>query len=128
LRSVEIFFASQSIYARRSECSPGNVGEGLSEGSGCESGDLKHANISSSIASSRASGSLNPSPENTLIPLSVHGLCDAEITTPAWNFCERARYAIPGVVITPALRTSTLADISPSATRSAIQPLDSRVS
>ena len=62
------------------------------------------------------------------MPLSVHGLCDAEITTPAAIPRERARYATPGVVITPALSTCSPRDVSPIVTRSAIQPLDSRVS
>src|SRR5512143_551626 len=62
------------------------------------------------------------------MPLSVHGLWEAEITTPASYFRERARYATPGVVITPALCTATPTELSPSATRSAIHPLDWRVS
>ena len=49
------------------------------------------AKISFSMASSRASVSLKPSPEKTLMPLSVHGLCEAEITTPAARDRERAR-------------------------------------
>src|ERR1019366_6252826 len=75
-----------------------------------------------------ASGSLQPSPEKILIPLSVHGLCEAEITTPASNPCERARNATPGVVITPALRVSTPTDVSPCRKRSAIHRLETRVS
>src|SRR6266550_2196513 len=62
------------------------------------------------------------------MPLSVHGLCDAEITTPAAYFRERARYATPGVVIVPALCTSTPRETRPMVTRSAIHELDSRVS
>src|SRR6476659_4646887 len=62
------------------------------------------------------------------MPLSVHGLCDAEITTPAAYFRDRAKYATPGVVIVPALCTSTPHEIRPSVTRSAIHELDSRVS
>src|ERR1700730_8341661 len=62
------------------------------------------------------------------MPLSVQGLCDAEMTTPAAKARERARYATPGVVITPALWTSTPTPARPLETRSAIQPLDSRVS
>src|SRR5579863_2674221 len=60
------------------------------------------------------------------MPLSVQGLCEAEITTPASYFRERARYASPGVVRTPALCTSQPQEASPSVTRSAIHELDSR--
>ena len=111
-----------------SECSPGSVGAGFESGSRCDSCACSSEKISCSIDSSWESGSLNPSPEKILMPLSVHGLCEAEITTPASNFRERARYATPGVVITPALCTSTLREARPRATRSAIQRLDSRVS
>src|ERR1700693_5362121 len=62
------------------------------------------------------------------MPLSVQGLCDAEITTPAAYFRERARYATPGVVMVPALCTSTPHETKPIVTRSAIHELDSRVS
>src|SRR5581483_1890237 len=84
--------------------------------------------ISASIWCSTASGNLYPSAEKTLIPLSCQGLCDAEITTPAANPLLRARYATPGVVITPALSASTPPDSRPDASNSAIQVLESRVS
>ena len=47
------------------------------------------------------------------MPLSVQGLCDAEITTPASNLRDRARKATPGVVITPALSTATPTEARP---------------
>ena len=126
LRSVAIALPSHSIYVARKPCSPGSEEKRFE--SPPDFGSRNRANISFSIANSRASGTLNPSPEKTLTPLSVHGLCDAEMTTPASNFRERARYATPGVVITPALCTSTPQEFNPHATRSAIQRLDSRVS
>jgi hypothetical protein len=50
--------------------------------------------ISSSMASSTASGSLKPSAPKSLMPLSRKGLCEAEMTTPAWNPWVRARKAM----------------------------------
>ena len=129
LKSAATLPASASMYALRRAISPGRQGRAIfSAVSSAAPGLSSRAKISFSIASSRASVSLNPSPEKTLIPLSVHGLCDAEITTPAANPRDRARYATPGVVITPALCISTPTAASPAATRSAIHPLDSRVS
>ena len=73
-------------------------------------GDLRPARrggrISSSMASSTASGSLKPSAPKSLMPLSCQGLCEAEMTTPAWKPCVRARNATAGVVTMPALSTS----------------------
>src|SRR5690348_17693802 len=57
--------------------------------------------ISASIWCSTSSGSLKPSAEKTLIPLSIQGLWEAEITMPAPKESVRARKATPGVVITP---------------------------
>ena len=39
------------------------------------------------------------------MPLSCHGLCEAEMTTPAANRCVCVRKAMAGVVMTPALST-----------------------
>ncbi len=129
LRSEDTLPASDSMYAFRNAVSPGRDGPAIRRAvSSATSGFPSSAKISFSIASSRASVSLNPSPEKTLMPLSVHGLCDAEITTPAANPRDRARYATPGVVITPALCTTTPTAAIPADTRSAIQALDSRVS
>jgi hypothetical protein len=64
---------------------------GFVAGSGCDVGLSSKEKISRSIASSWESGSLKPSPEKTLMPLSVQGLWDAEMTTPASNLRERAR-------------------------------------
>ena len=61
------------------------------------------------------------------MPLSVQGLCDAEITTPAAN-PPRARNATAGVVTTPALCTVAPAHCRPRVSDSAIHALDSRVS
>src|ERR1700721_1694975 len=52
--------------------------------------------ISSSMASSSASASLKPSAPKSLMPLSVQGLWDAEITTPALKPCVRARNRTAG--------------------------------
>src|SRR3954468_1208841 len=81
-----------------------------------------------SISISAASESLKPSWPKILIPLSRHGLCEAEMTIPAAKARVRARYATPGVVITPALSAVAAAEASPAATDSAICGPDSRVS
>ena len=44
-----------------------------------------------SMSDSTASGSLNPSPEKNLMPLSPYGLCEALITTPAESRSARVR-------------------------------------
>src|SRR5579864_356856 len=62
------------------------------------------------------------------MPLSCQGLWEAEITTPAEKFCPWARYAMPGVVITPALTVSAPVSHNPAQRVSAIHELDSRVS
>ena len=56
-------------------------------------------------ARSCASPNFSPLPENTLMPLSVYGLCDADSTTPRSKSSARVRNATPGVGITPALVT-----------------------
>ena len=47
------------------------------------------------------------------MPLSLYGLCDALITTPADRRSARVRYATPGVGIGPASITSTPAAEKP---------------
>jgi hypothetical protein len=66
------------------------------------------------MASSTASGSLVPSLEKNLMPLSSNGLCDAEITTPACRRNARVRYATAGVGTGPARYTSMPAAIKPA--------------
>ncbi len=63
--------------------------------------------ISFSISSSTASGSLKPSREKSLIPLSWYGLWEADITTPASARIDRVMKAMPGVLIGPTSSTST---------------------
>jgi hypothetical protein len=54
-----------------------------------------------STVRSCASPNFSPLPENTLMPLSVYGLCDADSTTPRSKSSARVRNATPGVGITP---------------------------
>ena len=49
----------------------------------------------------KAPVNFSPAPENTLMPLSSNGLCDAEITTPAVYPIRGVRYATAGVGMTP---------------------------
>ena len=70
------------------------------------------------MASSTASGSLKPSAPKSLMPLSCQGLCEAEMTTPAWKPCVRARNATAGVVTMPALSTCAPASRRPCCQRS----------
>jgi hypothetical protein len=61
---------------------------------------------SAMIASTRRSSvsvNFSPRPENTLMPLSSNGLCDALITSPASYPMARVTYAVAGVGITPAV-------------------------
>ena len=59
-----------------------------------------------STSRSTLSVNFSPRPENTLMPLSSKGLCDAEITTPAsYSSKARVRYATAGVGSTPTLVT-----------------------
>src|SRR5713101_7924236 len=60
-----------------------------------------------SISSSTSSGSLKPSRENTLTPLSWNELCENEITTPASARKLRVRKAIPGAGTGPTNTKST---------------------
>src|SRR5262249_55500244 len=70
----------------------------------------------------------SPWPENTLIPLSSNGLCEAEITTPASKPAVRVRYATAGVGTTPVLTTTAPSPEAPCASSASIQTPDSRVS
>ncbi len=80
-----------------------------------------------STARSTDSVNFSPRPENTLMPLSSNGLCDAEITMPA-SYPERVRYAMAGVGTTPALVTTAPSPEAPCASSASIHPPDSRVS
>ena len=68
-----------------------------------------------SISSSTSSGSLKPSLEKNLMPLSWNGLCEAEITAPASARRLRVRNAMPGVGIGPTSSTSTPIEQMPEA-------------
>ena len=81
-----------------------------------------------SISSSTASGSLKPSPAKNLIPLSGTGLCEAEIIAPAQQSIVRARYANPGVGITPALMQSPPTDRMPAVKAASSMSPEIRVS
>jgi hypothetical protein len=70
--------------------------------------------ISASICASVSSGSLKPSPEKILMPLSGYGLCEALMTTPAESRSARVRYATAGVGIGPHMCTSTPAAEKPA--------------
>src|SRR5215813_4276707 len=71
-RSVLTTPDNQLIYAARNPCSPGSD-DGANESAGTPPFS-ESAKISCSMPSSCESGSLKPSPEKILIPLSVHGL------------------------------------------------------
>src|SRR5215470_11561624 len=75
-----------------------------------------------------SSVNFSPFPENTLMPLSSNGLCDAEITIPRSYPADRVRYATPGVGTTPALVTCAPSPAAPCASSASIQAPDSRVS
>src|SRR5688572_24956475 len=81
-------------------------------------------------STSRSSTSVNfsPRPENTLMPLSSNGLCDAEITMPASKSISRATYATAGVGMTPPLVRCPPAEPIPRASSRSIHSPDSRVS
>jgi hypothetical protein len=61
---------------------------------------------SASIRVSNSSGSLKPSREKNLMPLSSNGLWEAEMTTPASARRDRVIKAIPGVGSGPTSSTS----------------------
>ena len=87
-------------------------------------GQASHA---SWIADCTRSSSFRPPAANNLIPLSNHGLCDAETTAPAtpsiWHSCATA-----GVGTTPREVTSRPPSTRPSASARARAGPDSRVS
>jgi hypothetical protein len=74
--------------------------------------------ISASIRSSTSSGSLKPSREKNLMPLSWYGLWLAEIMTPASQRMSAVRNAMPGVGIGPTWSTSTPIEQIPAASAS----------
>jgi hypothetical protein len=80
------------------------------------------------MARSTVSLSFSPRLENTLMPLSSYGLCDAEITTPKSYPRDAVRYAIAGVGMTPALSVLPPSYAAPSDSARSIQAPDSRVS
>ena len=55
-----------------------------------------------STCSFELSVNFSPAPENTLMPLSSNGLCEAEMTTPAVYPMRGVRYAMAGVGMMPA--------------------------
>ena len=59
------------------------------------------------MRNSSSSGSLKPSCEKNLIPLSWYGLWEAEIITPASALRLRVKNATPGEGIGPTSNTST---------------------
>ena len=73
-------------------------------------------------------GACGPRREKIFTPLSGHGLCEAETTTPASAPSSRASHATAGVGTTPAKRTMPPAFVSPPVSAQTIPPEDSRVS
>ena len=55
-----------------------------------------------------------PSLENTLMPLSSAGLCDAEMTTPASARMLCVMNAMPGVGSTPVRQATPPIDVTPA--------------
>src|SRR5882672_2916854 len=78
----------------------------------------------------RSSSSVNfsPAPENTLMPLSSKGLCEAEITAPAVYPMRGVRYAMAGVGMIPAPVSDPPWLLMPKASSRSIHAPDSRVS
>src|ERR671918_489103 len=70
---------------------------------------------SRSISSSTSSGSLKPSPENSLMPLSSAGLWEADTTAPACAWRSWVMNATAGVGTMPTRRTSPPAEQAPAA-------------
>ena len=70
----------------------------------------------------------SPAPENTLMPLSSNGLCDAEITTPAVYPMRGVKYAMAGVGMMPAPVSDPSWLLMPKASSRSIHAPDSRVS
>src|SRR5581483_1563009 len=118
---------SPTICRRCSRYAPTRSSCGTCAGSpGCAVQDGS-ARMASTSRSTR-SVNFSPRPENTLMPLSPYGLCDAEMTTPASNACVRVRYATAGVGTTPALVTTAPSPDAPCASSASIHVPDSRVS
>ena len=69
----------------------------------------------SSMSASTSSGSLKPSAEKILMPLSWKGLCEAEMTTPASARMEVVMKAMPGVGSGPTSWTLTPMEQMPAA-------------
>ena len=67
----------------------------------------------SSICSSTASESLNPSGPKNLMPLSWNGLCEAEIITPRSARIERVRKPTAGVGTGPTRNTFIPTEVKP---------------
>ena len=81
-----------------------------------------------STRSSEASGSLVPSRPKNLMPLSRHGLCDAETTTARSSPSRRTRIEAAGVGTTPAMSASPPPWEMPAARADSSIGPDSRVS
>ena len=81
-----------------------------------------------STCCSSCSVNFSPAPENTLMPLSSNGLCDAEITTPALYPMRGVKYAIAGVGMMPAPVNDASSLLMPNASSRSIHAPDSRVS
>src|SRR6516164_3891558 len=75
---------------------------------------VSSASSKSSILRSISSVSLKPSGPNSLMPLSLNGLCDAEIITPRSARMERVSIPTAGVGIGPVSRTSMPTDVKPA--------------
>src|SRR5690606_15619127 len=97
---------------------------GIASAGTCHDGSATMA----STARSDDSPNFSPRPENTLMPLSANGLCDADRTTPRSKSSVPARYATAGVGATPMLVTSAPSDEAPVASASSSHSPDSRVS
>ena len=81
-----------------------------------------------STCRSSVSVNFSPRPENTLMPLSSNGLCEALMTSPASKPSARVMYAVAGVGITPALVIAAPSAWTPRPSSRSIQSPDSRVS
>ena len=77
--------------------------------------------MSCSIFASVSSGSLKPSRQKNLMPLSWYGLCEAEITAPASQRIDVVRFATAGVGKGPTSSTSTPMDMMPDASAFSIR-------
>ena len=75
-----------------------------------------------------SSASFMPSRPKSLMPLSIQGLCDAEMTIPAENFARARQVGNAGSRHYACVHDSAPAARRPPARAPAIQALDSRVS